>query len=137
MPYSTVDGRDIDAKDIPVPDLCRLCTHFLDPGTVPSPCDADSLTGDDVSEEAFQVVRCNLTRLDHLFLTERSRGPEEPSRPEAEDSAPPTEPAGGDSVDDGTTGDGRARRRRRSAPTPPPFTCGGFESRFGGSIPWH
>jgi hypothetical protein len=86
------------------------------------------------------VVRCNLTRLDHLFLTERSRGPEEPSRPEAEDGALPTEPAEGDSVGDSTTGDGTTgdgRTRRRSAPTPPPFTCGGFESRFGGSIPWH
>jgi hypothetical protein len=123
MPYRTYDGDEIDPNDIPIPDLCRLCSQFIEPGTVPSPCNAESLTSDDVLDESMQVVHCTLTRLDHMI------------RQEKEDAAdpPPTPPASSSASKDSRKSTVRESRRERGLP----FTCGAFRSRFGTDAIWH
>jgi len=123
MPYRTYDGDEIDPNDIPIPGLCRLCTQFIEPGSVPSPCDAESLTSDDVLDESMQVVHCTLTRLDHLLRREQDDAADGPTGTCPRESSP------------GDAGESIVRGSRRKGGTP--FTCGAFRSRFGTDAIWH
>jgi len=131
MPYRTYDGDEIDPNDIPIPDLCRLCTQFIEPGTVPSPCNAESLTSDDVLDESMQVVHCTLTRLDHLIRQEQEDATDPgPTRRSSSSSAPEKSPSAEEKSRKSTA---RGSRRERGIP----FTCGAFRSRFGTDAIWH
>jgi hypothetical protein len=65
MPYYDDDGHEIDPSDVPIPDLCRFCTQYLDPAAAPDPDSPDSLESEAAFDASMQIVHCTLTRIDH------------------------------------------------------------------------